>query len=229
MTAAASHQLRFGRHLVAGGTGDRRGGATPCSSGSGHAIRRRSAATASRACVRCASRIAAQFPERSHDLSSCAAARSRRSSARPVTTESLAEEAIEVFLAERNRVEFYADVRPSLERLRARYRLFALSNGNADLAALRHRRSVRRPRHRRRRGRGQARRAHLRGARAPGRRERRAGAAHRRRSAGGCRRREHAPACRRCGSTATSRRWPGAVRAAGAHHFDARGNSLAPQ
>jgi putative hydrolase of the HAD superfamily len=30
-------------------------------------------------------------------------------------------------------VQFYDDVRPSLIRLRSRYRLFALSNGNADL------------------------------------------------------------------------------------------------
>jgi FMN hydrolase / 5-amino-6-(5-phospho-D-ribitylamino)uracil phosphatase len=44
-----------------------------------------------------------------------------------------AEDAFEIFLSERNRVEFYADVRPALERLRAKYRLFALSNGNADL------------------------------------------------------------------------------------------------
>lgn len=47
--------------------------------------------------------------------------------------EPLIDEAFEVFLAERNRVELYADVRPSLTRLRARYRLFALSNGNADI------------------------------------------------------------------------------------------------
>ena len=47
--------------------------------------------------------------------------------------ESACEEALEVFLAARNRVEFFDDVRPALERLRARYRLFALSNGNADL------------------------------------------------------------------------------------------------
>jgi HAD superfamily hydrolase (TIGR01549 family) len=47
--------------------------------------------------------------------------------------ESLADDAFEVFFAARNRVEFYDDVRPSLLRLHSRYRLFALSNGNADL------------------------------------------------------------------------------------------------
>jgi putative hydrolase of the HAD superfamily len=40
---------------------------------------------------------------------------------------------MEVFYRERNRVELYPDVRPALERLRSRYRLFAVSNGNADL------------------------------------------------------------------------------------------------
>jgi len=48
--------------------------------------------------------------------------------------EELADEAFEIFLSARNRVEFYPDVLASLARLRARYRLFALSNGNADLA-----------------------------------------------------------------------------------------------
>ncbi len=44
------------------------------------------------------------------------------------------EEALEVFFCGRNRVALYADVRPALERLRTKYRLFAVSNGNADLA-----------------------------------------------------------------------------------------------
>jgi HAD superfamily hydrolase (TIGR01509 family) len=47
--------------------------------------------------------------------------------------ESLCDEAFEVFLVARNRVDLYEDVRPALARLRADYRLFALSNGNADL------------------------------------------------------------------------------------------------
>jgi putative hydrolase of the HAD superfamily len=44
-----------------------------------------------------------------------------------------ADEAFEVFYAARNRVTLYDDVLAALERLRQRYRLFALSNGNADL------------------------------------------------------------------------------------------------
>ena len=84
--------------------------------------------------------VAERFPDRSHDLSVL-----RRRAlgeqfeaagyADPHAAHSPAEQAMEVFLAERNRVNFYEDVRPALERLRLRYRLFALSNGNADLRA----------------------------------------------------------------------------------------------
>ena len=45
-----------------------------------------------------------------------------------------ADEAFEVFFAARNRVALYSEVEAALDRLSARYRLFALSNGNADLA-----------------------------------------------------------------------------------------------
>ncbi len=44
--------------------------------------------------------------------------------------------AFAVFLAARNEVELFADVAPALERLRARYALASLSNGNADLARI---------------------------------------------------------------------------------------------
>ena len=83
-------------------------------------------------------RIAAQFPERSHDLTflrrrALAAQFGAAGVGAADCAISPVDEALEVFLAERNRVEFYADVRPSLMRLRTRYRLFAVSNGNADL------------------------------------------------------------------------------------------------
>jgi FMN hydrolase / 5-amino-6-(5-phospho-D-ribitylamino)uracil phosphatase len=77
-------------------------------------------------------KIAAQFPEQSHDFTFL---RRRALAAQFISAgyaESACEEALEVFLAARNRVEVYDDVRPALERLRMRYRLFALSNGNAD-------------------------------------------------------------------------------------------------
>ena len=78
---------------------------------------------------------AERFPQKGHDLTFLrrqalaemfAAAGYRGGGA-------AADDAFEIFLGERNRVEFYADVRPALTRLRAKYRLFALSNGNADL------------------------------------------------------------------------------------------------
>jgi HAD superfamily hydrolase (TIGR01549 family) len=50
--------------------------------------------------------------------------------------ERLAHEGFEVFLAARNEVELFADVRPALERLARRYPLASLSNGNADLGRI---------------------------------------------------------------------------------------------
>jgi len=47
--------------------------------------------------------------------------------------ETIAARAFEVFLAARCEVELFADVRPGLERLRSRFALATLSNGNADL------------------------------------------------------------------------------------------------
>lgn len=46
----------------------------------------------------------------------------------------LAEQAFEVFFAERQRVTLFADARPALEFLSARFPLVSVSNGNADLA-----------------------------------------------------------------------------------------------
>lgn len=47
--------------------------------------------------------------------------------------ESLAEEAFEIFMHARNRIDLYEEVLPVLEVLRQKYRLFSASNGNADL------------------------------------------------------------------------------------------------
>ena len=83
--------------------------------------------------------IAQRFPDRCHDLTflrrhalmeQFTAAGYGAAAAVPIPIE----EAMEVFFAERNRVLFYADVLPALERLRSTYRLYAVTNGNADLA-----------------------------------------------------------------------------------------------
>jgi 2-haloalkanoic acid dehalogenase type II len=50
--------------------------------------------------------------------------------------ESIAEAAFEVFFDARNEVDLFADVRPGLQRLGARYALATLSNGNADLGRI---------------------------------------------------------------------------------------------
>jgi 2-haloalkanoic acid dehalogenase type II len=78
--------------------------------------------------------VAARYPERSHDLTFLRHRALKDLFGAAGHAESLADDALEVFFNARNRVEFYDDVRPSLERLHARYRLFAISNGNADLA-----------------------------------------------------------------------------------------------
>jgi HAD superfamily hydrolase (TIGR01509 family) len=77
--------------------------------------------------------VAERFPEHAHDMTFLRQRALIELFAAAGQPESSAEEALEVFLAARNRVAFYEDVLPSLERLRARYRLFAISNGNADL------------------------------------------------------------------------------------------------
>jgi FMN hydrolase / 5-amino-6-(5-phospho-D-ribitylamino)uracil phosphatase len=78
-------------------------------------------------------RIAAQFPERSHDMTFLrhrALAEMFAAAGHPAAR---ADEAFEVFYSARNRVKLYDEVESSLERLSARYRLYAISNGNADL------------------------------------------------------------------------------------------------
>ncbi len=79
-------------------------------------------------------RVAERFPDQSHDMTFLR----RRALAEHFAhagadVEAAVDAAMEVFLSERNRVRLYDDVRPTLERLRTRHRLFALSNGNADL------------------------------------------------------------------------------------------------
>jgi HAD superfamily hydrolase (TIGR01509 family) len=78
-------------------------------------------------------RVAGQFPAMNHDLTFLRRHALAQQFLAADHAESLADEAMEVFFTARNRVDLYADVRPALTRLRARYRLYAVSNGNADL------------------------------------------------------------------------------------------------
>jgi putative hydrolase of the HAD superfamily len=79
-------------------------------------------------------RVALRFPERGHDLTFLRrSALALQFAAAGYRGSAAADEAFEVFLAARNRVRCYEDVKPALKRLGARYRLFAVSNGNADV------------------------------------------------------------------------------------------------
>ena len=79
--------------------------------------------------------VARRHPELAHDLTALRLITLREALASAGDDPALAEPAFDVFFAERQRVQWYADVRPALERLAARFPLLALSNGNAELAA----------------------------------------------------------------------------------------------
>jgi putative hydrolase of the HAD superfamily len=83
-------------------------------------------------------RMAQEFPDRRHDLTflRTQAIQWQLEEAGYEDAAAGAEAAFEVFFAVRNEVTPYPDVLPALERLRVRYRLMSLSNGNADLARI---------------------------------------------------------------------------------------------
>ncbi len=78
-------------------------------------------------------RVAAQYPHRAHDTTFLRREALAQQFAAAGHGEAPVDEAMHVYMRARNRVDCYPDVRPALERLRKRYRLFAISNGNADL------------------------------------------------------------------------------------------------
>jgi len=81
-------------------------------------------------------RIAADYPQFAHDFTHqrrLSLAHALRSAGED---EIHVEDAFNAFYAARNRVDFYPDALHALERLAARWPLAALTNGNADLAAI---------------------------------------------------------------------------------------------
>jgi HAD superfamily hydrolase (TIGR01549 family) len=76
----------------------------------------------------------ANKPELKHDLSAIRRESIRLALYRAGENPLLADEAFEVFFAERQRVTLFEDARPALEFLSARFPLVSISNGNADLA-----------------------------------------------------------------------------------------------
>jgi FMN hydrolase / 5-amino-6-(5-phospho-D-ribitylamino)uracil phosphatase len=77
--------------------------------------------------------LAQREPHNAHDVSYLRVAALAAHAREHGYDERLASQAFEVFLAARNQVEIFPDVPPALARLRRRYALASLSNGNADL------------------------------------------------------------------------------------------------
>ena len=78
--------------------------------------------------------VAAEHPHWAHDLSAIRLETIRRALRLHGDDPALAEAAFEAFFETRHQVTFYDDVLPALERLARRYRLVAVSNGNAEIA-----------------------------------------------------------------------------------------------
>lgn len=78
-------------------------------------------------------RLVAEHPGRAHDMSWLRRESLGRAMAEFGDDPRLADTAFEVFLAARQRVTFFDDVLPVLERWAGRYRLVAVTNGNADV------------------------------------------------------------------------------------------------
>ncbi|HEX7375223.1 MAG TPA: HAD family hydrolase [Steroidobacteraceae bacterium] len=81
-------------------------------------------------------RMALEHPQHRHDFTWLRTEALKVHAADAGYDESMAHEAFEEFYRVRNEVVLYEDTMPSLERLRAHYRLFAISNGNADVARI---------------------------------------------------------------------------------------------
>jgi len=80
--------------------------------------------------------IARENPAMRHDFTWLRLEALRRHAREAGYADTLAQEAFDVFFRVRNEVVLYDDVRPTLDQLVRRYRLFAISNGNANLAAI---------------------------------------------------------------------------------------------
>jgi putative hydrolase of the HAD superfamily len=81
-------------------------------------------------------RMALEHPAMRHDFTWLRLESLRHHAREAGYPESMAQETFEVFYRARNDVTLYDDVMPALEQLHTRFRLFAVSNGNADLATI---------------------------------------------------------------------------------------------
>jgi putative hydrolase of the HAD superfamily len=85
--------------------------------------------------LRLRAQVALDHPELAHDLGALRLITLHRALLAAGDDPALAEPAFEVFLAARQQVTWFDDVRPALDRLAAHGPLLALSNGNAELGA----------------------------------------------------------------------------------------------
>ena len=82
------------------------------------------------------SALLAEQPHQAHDLSYLRRETLARCAAEVGYERDIAHEAFAVWHAARNQLEPYVEVIPSLEKLKTRFSLATLSNGNADLGAI---------------------------------------------------------------------------------------------
>jgi putative hydrolase of the HAD superfamily len=80
--------------------------------------------------------IASEFPDRAHDFRFLRRQTLARVAVDSGYTDELVDAAFEVFDMARNTIDFYPDVLPALESLAGRYRLIAVTNGNANLGKI---------------------------------------------------------------------------------------------
>ncbi len=80
--------------------------------------------------------VAREHPAMRHDFTWLRLESLRRHAREAGYPESMADEAFETFYRARNEVVVYDDVRPALDRLLGEFRLFAISNGNANLRVI---------------------------------------------------------------------------------------------
>ena len=81
-------------------------------------------------------RMAFEHPAMRHDFTWLRLESLRHHAREAGYPDTMAQEAFDVFYRTRNEVTLYDDVLPALEQLCARFRLFAISNGNADLVTI---------------------------------------------------------------------------------------------
>jgi putative hydrolase of the HAD superfamily len=82
------------------------------------------------------SHVVSSRPELKHNLSALRRESIRAALHRSQENPLLAEQAFDVFFAERNRVEMFDDAISALQFLAARFPVVALSNGNADISTI---------------------------------------------------------------------------------------------